>query len=287
MLCNEFLLTFFIAKWLGLRWFFVGINYLYGLWGIAWWGINVYLVYVFYTTCTSTCWIDNVLLRTCIAILYSTTVCGVDLGEFLRHLNSEKNCPAFLLPRLKVGNQSGQLLSLSGVRGLLVINFTAAEWVLNWSFKNVCLQTNFSKQPDVVIEGLETTKKMDIIHSRSIALIYSKLQVILIYFMIYSEYVLSMISQWFLNEGHKESGLCKSPEYSNFQYQIGLFVCLFVCSFVEMIFPSRELGKLPHRDINTKLATANLSYKDRFNVNDYELHKSRNCDSVTRLQYLF
>jgi hypothetical protein len=27
-----------------------------------------------------------------------------------------------------------------------------------------------------------------------------------------------------------------------------------------MIFPSRELGKLPQRDINTKLAPANLSH---------------------------
>ncbi len=37
-------------------------------------------------------------------------------------------------------------------------------------------------------------------------------------------------------------------------------VCLFVCLFVQMIFPWRELGKLPHGDINTKLATANLSH---------------------------
>ena len=48
-----------------------------------------------------------------------------------------------------------------------------------------------------------------------------------------------------------------------------------------MIFPSRELGK-PQRDthVNTKLTTANLSHKHWFiNVYDYELHKSRNCDS--------
>ena len=38
------------------------------------------------------------------------------------------------------------------------------------------------------------------------------------------------------------------------------FVWLFVYPCVQMIFPSRELGKLPRGDINTKLATANLSH---------------------------
>ena len=35
---------------------------------------------------------------------------------------------------------------------------------------------------------------------------------------------------------------------------------LFVRLSVEMIFPSRELAKLPQGDLNTKLATANLSH---------------------------
>ena len=30
-----------------------------------------------------------------------------------------------------------------------------------------------------------------------------------------------------------------------------------------------------------------LSYKHWFNIYDYELHKSRNCDSITGRQYLF
>ena len=38
------------------------------------------------------------------------------------------------------------------------------------------------------------------------------------------------------------------------------FVFGFLFCFVWMIFPSRELGKPTQRDINTKLATANLSH---------------------------
>ena len=49
-----------------------------------------------------------------------------------------------------------------------------------------------------------------------------------------------------------------------------------------MIFPSMELCKLPQGDINTKLATSNLSHTNiGFYIYDYEWHKSRNCYSVT------
>ena len=63
-----------------------------------------------------------------------------------------------------------------------------------------------------------------------------------------------------------------------------LIVCLFVC-----LSDLSHLGNSDnsHKGKNTKLATQSLSYKYWFNVYDYELHKSRNCDSVTRWQYLF
>ena len=51
--------------------------------------------------------------------------------------------------------------------------------------------------------------------------------------------------------------------------------CLCVCLFI-MYFPSWELGKLPQGDINSQ----SLSYKHWSNVYDYEVYKSRNCDSV-------
>ena len=43
-------------------------------------------------------------------------------------------------------------------------------------------------------------------------------------------------------------------------YLMCLFVRLFVCLFVWMIFPFRERSKFPQGDINTKLATAYLSH---------------------------
>ena len=55
------------------------------------------------------------------------------------------------------------------------------------------------------------------------------------------------------------------------------------CPLPLMIFPSRELSKLPQVDINSKLATDNsLSYTHGFNFFDYELHRAKSFDSVTR-----
>ena len=56
-------------------------------------------------------------------------------------------------------------------------------------------------------------------------------------------------------EGKAISGIACS--YTNVRE--GFLYDLFVYIFVSLIFPLRELGALPQRDINTKLATANLS----------------------------
>ena len=51
-------------------------NEWYGIWSIAWWGINVYLAWD-NTTYNSTCWVDYVLLRFCLALYsyYNTPYC--------------------------------------------------------------------------------------------------------------------------------------------------------------------------------------------------------------------
>ena len=74
-------------------------------------------------------------------------------------------------------------------------------------------------------------------------------------------------------------------------WSVGVFVCLFVCFlvfFLKLIFQSRELGKLQQGGYKRKAGNSqSLSYKHWLTVYDYELCKLRNCDSVTRRQYLF
>ena len=54
-----------------------------------------------------------------------------------------------------------------------------------------------------------------------------------------------------------------------------------------MLFPSKELSKLPQGDINTKLATANLSHTNIGLMSMiYKWHKTRNYDSVNSMSKL-
>ena len=61
------------------------------------------------------------------------------------------------------------------------------------------------------------------------------------------------------------------------------FVCLFVCLFIQMIFPPRELGQLPQWDLNAKLATTNLSHTNMGLTSMIMNYTNQtNCDSVPR-----
>ena len=57
----------------------------FGIWGIAWWGINIYLV-CSNTMCVSTCWVDTYSLEnlSCYIFFYH----GVNFTEFGRLLSS-------------------------------------------------------------------------------------------------------------------------------------------------------------------------------------------------------
>ena len=65
---------------------------------------------------------------------------------------------------------------------------------------------------------------------------------------------------------------------------VGLFVCfpLFSPSVIDEL-PIKRTRKTPTRGYKHQAGhDQSLSYKHWFDVYDYELHKSRNCDSVTR-----
>ena len=78
-------------------------------------------------------------------------------------------------------------------------------------------------------------------------------------------------------------GTQESTEYT-VQHQ---FVCLFVCLDD---LPIKGTRQTPTRGYKHQAGNSqSLLYKHWFNVYDYmyELHKSRNCDSVTKRQYFF
>ena len=63
-------------------------NTMYEVWGIAWRGINIYLI-CGNTVCVSTCWVDYVHV-----LLINILLQQSRFSEFGRLLISEKNCPA-------------------------------------------------------------------------------------------------------------------------------------------------------------------------------------------------
>ena len=77
----------------------------YGIWGIAWWGINIWCA-VIPVQCISNGWVDYVPFEDLSWYLFFS--CGVDFTGMGRSLSSIKNCPASLL--LLLGWKVGKLV---------------------------------------------------------------------------------------------------------------------------------------------------------------------------------